>query len=71
MVIYFRKEIWGRSSQHLDAVPVDTPDLRGAAPAGWAGYVIVGTIPIVVLGLLFEDSIDNCLPRPAPDRARH
>jgi undecaprenyl-diphosphatase len=36
-------------------VPSDDPDAR----MGW--YVIVGSIPIVVLGLLFQDQIEHAL----------
>ncbi|MGS2646748.1 MULTISPECIES: undecaprenyl-diphosphate phosphatase [unclassified Streptosporangium] len=57
VVIYFRKEIWEIISTWTRSLW--TPDLRGhyAARMGW--YVIVGTIPIVVLGLLFKDSIEG------------
>jgi undecaprenyl-diphosphatase len=57
VVIYFRKDIvriisvWVRS--------LVRPELRGdiAAREGW--YVIVGTIPIVVLGLAFSHQIET------------
>lgn len=57
VVIYFRKEIWEIISTWTRSLW--TPGLRGhhAARMGW--YVIVGTIPIVVLGLLFKDSIEG------------
>jgi undecaprenyl-diphosphatase len=57
VVIYFRKEIWEIISTWTRALW--TPDLRKhhAARMGW--YVIIGTLPIVVLGLAFEDPIDS------------
>ncbi|MFF4413154.1 undecaprenyl-diphosphate phosphatase [Streptosporangium sp. NPDC001559] len=57
VVIYFRKEIWEIISTWVRSLW--TPDLRShhAARMGW--YIIVGTLPIVVLGLLFKDSIET------------
>ncbi|MGC5009218.1 undecaprenyl-diphosphate phosphatase [Streptosporangium sp. DT93] len=57
VVIYFRKEIWEIISTWTRSLW--TPALRShhAARMGW--YVIVGTIPIVILGLLFKDSIEG------------
>ncbi|MEU4834725.1 undecaprenyl-diphosphate phosphatase [Streptosporangium sp. NPDC023615] len=57
VVIYFRKEIWEIVSTWTRSLW--TPALRShhAARMGW--YVIVGTIPIVILGLLFKDSIEG------------
>ncbi|MEU7990347.1 undecaprenyl-diphosphate phosphatase [Streptosporangium canum] len=57
VVIYFRKEIWEIISTWTRALW--TPDLRKhyAARMGW--YVIIGTLPIVVLGLAFKDPIEG------------
>ncbi|MGW4421996.1 undecaprenyl-diphosphate phosphatase [Streptosporangium sp. NPDC004631] len=57
VVIYFRQEIWEIISTWVRALW--TPALRThhAARMGW--YIIVGTLPIVVLGLLFKDSIET------------
>ncbi|GAA3423155.1 undecaprenyl-diphosphate phosphatase [Streptosporangium nondiastaticum] len=57
VVIYFRKDIWEIISTWTRSLW--RPDLRShhAARMGW--YVIAGTIPIVVLGLLFKDSIET------------
>ncbi|MEV4377923.1 undecaprenyl-diphosphate phosphatase [Streptosporangium sp. NPDC049644] len=57
VVIYFRKEIWEIISTWTRSLW--TPDLRGHHSARMGWYVIVGTIPIVVLGLLFKDSIES------------
>ncbi|WP_127129250.1 undecaprenyl-diphosphate phosphatase [Georgenia sp. SYP-B2076] len=62
VVLYFRRDIvrivraWFRAlpvGPWKNTVPSDDPDAR----MGW--YVIVGSIPIVVLGLLFQDAIDT------------
>ncbi|GIH91112.1 undecaprenyl-diphosphate phosphatase [Planobispora siamensis] len=57
VLIYFRKEIWEIISTWTRALW--TPELRShhAARMGW--YVIVGTIPILILGVLFKDSIET------------
>jgi len=57
VIIYFRREIaailraWARSFTNADAR--HDPDAR----MGW--LVIIGTIPIAVLGLLFKDQIET------------
>ncbi|MHB1068206.1 MAG: undecaprenyl-diphosphate phosphatase [Candidatus Nanopelagicales bacterium] len=57
VIIYFRKEIgrilvaWGRS--FVDADARRSPDAR----MGW--LIVVGTIPIAVLGLAFRDQIET------------
>lgn len=57
VIIYFRREIsaivraWSRSLVHADAR--HDPDAR----MGW--LVIIGTIPIAVLGLLFAEQIET------------
>ena len=59
VVLYFRKDIarivtrWVRSLR--GSVPRDDPDAR----MGW--LVILGTIPIGLLGLLFQDQIESTL----------
>lgn len=59
VVIYFAKDIARIISRWCQAlvgrIPRDDPDAR----MGW--LVIIGSIPIVVLGLLFEESIDHAL----------
>lgn len=59
VIVYFAKDIW-RIIRHWFAalfgrIPRDDPDAR----MGW--LVIIGSIPIVVLGLLFEEAIDHAL----------
>lgn len=64
VVLYFRRDIariishWAKAlpfGPWARQVPTDDPDAR----MGW--YVILGSIPIVVLGLLFKDQIEFAL----------
>lgn len=59
VIVYFAKDIWRIISKWTLAlarkVPQSDPDVR----MGW--MVIVGSIPIGILGLLFEDAIDSGL----------
>ncbi len=64
VVLYFRRDIariisrWAKSlpmGPWAKQVPTTDPDAR----MGW--YVIVGSIPIVLLGLLFQDAIEHAL----------
>lgn len=66
VIIYFRKDIariigrWFRhfgtsKGTHAVAIPKDDPDVR----LGW--LIIIGTVPIVVVGLLAQDAIDTTL----------
>ncbi len=57
-IIYFRKDIWRVLKAWLAGVrggPRDNPDYR----MGWA--IIVGSLPIAVIGLLFKDQIETSL----------
>lgn len=59
VLVYFRKDIWRILTQWFGSlrgtVERSDPDAR----MGW--LVIIGSIPIVVLGLLFQDAIDTTL----------
>lgn len=64
VVLYFRRDIariiahWAKSlpvGPWKNQVPTSDPDAR----MGW--FVICGSIPIVVLGLLFQDQIEHAL----------
>ncbi|MFI6578383.1 undecaprenyl-diphosphate phosphatase [Nocardiopsis sp. NPDC050513] len=57
VVIYFRKRIWAILSTWFRSL-VDR-ELRGDINARMGWYVIIGSVPIVVLGLLFEEQIDS------------
>lgn len=57
VLVYFRKDLarilstWSRSLIH--------PELRGDFDAKMGWYVILGTIPIVILGLAFTEQIET------------
>ena len=57
VIIYFRKDIWliikNWSLALIGKLPRNDPEAR----MGW--LVIIGSIPIVILGLLFQDAIDH------------
>ncbi len=64
VVLYFRKDIWRIIRAWFGALPVgpwknrlprSDPDAR----MGW--YIIIGSVPIVVFGLLFQDAIETSL----------
>ncbi|RCK68196.1 MULTISPECIES: undecaprenyl-diphosphate phosphatase [Desertihabitans] len=59
VVVYFARDIARIISRWFGSlagrVPKDDPDVR----MGW--LVIIGSVPIVVLGLLFQDAIDSAL----------
>jgi undecaprenyl-diphosphatase len=58
VLVYFRSELWAIASAWVRSVlareraPED-PDAR----LGW--YIVLGTIPIAILGLAFKDTIEN------------
>lgn len=57
VVVYFRQRIWAILSTWTRSLV--NRDLRGDINARMGWYVILGTIPIGVLGLLLEDQIDS------------
>ena len=57
VVIYFRQRIWAILSTWTRSL--FNRDLRGDINARMGWYVILGSLPIVVLGLLLEDQIDS------------
>ncbi len=57
VLIYFRREIWAILSAWTRSLW--TPALRSSLDARTGWYVIIGTLPIAVLGLLLEDLIDG------------
>jgi undecaprenyl-diphosphatase len=54
-VIYFRRDLWRIGTRW--GASLRRPELRGQLDARMGWYLIWATIPIGVLGLLFEDSI--------------
>jgi undecaprenyl-diphosphatase len=57
VLIYFRHDIWRIGSTWTRSLV--RPELRGHLDARMGWYVIVGSLPIVVLGLFFESAIDD------------
>jgi undecaprenyl-diphosphatase len=57
VVIYFAKDIWRIANTWLRSL--FNPALRGELDARMGWYVILGTIPIVILGLVFQNQIET------------
>jgi undecaprenyl-diphosphatase len=57
VLLYFRRDI--ANILRTWSLSLFRPELRGELDARMGWYVIVGTLPIGVLGLLFQDSIEN------------
>ncbi len=57
VVIYFRHDIWRIGSTWLRSL--FSPEYRGHVDARMGWYVIVGSLPIVILGVLFKDVIER------------
>ncbi|SEO84844.1 undecaprenyl-diphosphate phosphatase [Trujillonella endophytica] len=59
VLLYFRKDIWRIIRQWVRSL--GRRELRGDPDARMGWLIIVGSIPIVVLGLLFQDDIETTL----------
>ena len=57
VIIFFWRDIWRIGKTWIQALY--TPELRGTIDARMGWYVILGTFPIAILGLLFENQIDT------------
>ena len=57
VLIYFRKDIWNIGSTWVRAL--FKPELRGQHEARMGWFIIFGSIPIVVLGVLLRDVIEE------------
>jgi undecaprenyl-diphosphatase len=57
VVIYFRKDIWRIASAWVQSLY--KPELRGGLDSRMGWYVIVGSLPIVILGILLKDVIEQ------------
>jgi undecaprenyl-diphosphatase len=57
VVIYFRKDIWRIGSAWVQSLY--RPELRGHRDSRMGWYVIVGSLPIVLLGVLLKDVIEK------------
>ena len=57
VLLFFRNDLWNIARGWLRSLR--DPALRGTHEARMGWYIIVGTIPISVLGLLFKDKIET------------
>lgn len=59
VLLYFRKDLWRIGNAWLRSLGYPASRMGGDAKMGW--FIIIGTIPIVVLGLLFSHAIETTL----------
>ena len=57
VLIYFRKDIWRIATTWLKSLV--KPEYRGHLDARMGWYVIIGSMPIVILGVLLKDTIES------------
>ena len=57
VLIYFRKDIWRIGNAWVRSLV--QPEWRGGVDARTGWYIIVGSLPIVVLGVLLKDLIER------------
>lgn len=57
VLLYFWRDIWRIASTWLRSLV--TPQMRAEPDARMGWYIIVGSLPIVVLGVLFRDQIET------------
>ena len=63
VLVYFRRDVWAITVAVLRALHARRPFDDFQARLGW--YIILGTIPVAVVGLLFNGLIDGVLASPA------
>ncbi len=57
VLIYFRKDIWRIATAWLRSL--FRPEYRGHLDSRMGWYIIIGSLPIVVLGILLKDVIER------------
>jgi undecaprenyl-diphosphatase len=57
VLIYFRKDIWRIGSAWLRSLA--KPEYRGHLDARMGWFIIIGSLPIVILGVLLKDIIEE------------
>ncbi|HWM75585.1 MAG TPA: undecaprenyl-diphosphate phosphatase [Nocardioides sp.] len=57
VLIYFRHDIWRIASTWLKSL--FKPEYRGHLDARMGWFIVVGSLPIVVLGILLKDTIEH------------
>jgi undecaprenyl-diphosphatase len=57
VLLYFRKDIWRIARSWL--LSLFKPEYRGHLDARMGWFIIVGSLPIVILGIIFKDTIEE------------
>ena len=57
VLIFFRKDIWRIGSTWVQSL--FRPELRGQLDARMGWYIVIGSLPIVVLGVVLKDVIER------------
>ncbi len=57
VVIYFRRDIWRIGSAWVRSL--FDPSLRGSLDARMGWFIVIGSLPIVLLGILLKDIIES------------
>ena len=57
VLLYFRRDLWRIATTWLASLR--RPELRGTLDARMGWYIILGTIPIGLAGLIFSDQIES------------
>jgi undecaprenyl-diphosphatase len=57
VLLYFRHDLWNITRATLRSIR--EPELRRMRDARLGWYIVLGTIPIAVLGLLFKDKVET------------
>jgi len=57
VLVFFRKDIWRIARAWV--LSLFKPEYRGALDARMGWYIIIGSLPIAVLGFLFKDTIEK------------
>ena len=57
VLIYFRKDIWRIGSMWVRSL--FRPEYRGHLDSRMGWFIIIGSMPIVILGVLFKDTIEE------------
>jgi undecaprenyl-diphosphatase len=62
VLLYFRRDLWRIFRAVVSGLRAGAPLAETESRMGW--YIALGSLPAVVVGLLFGDSIDRLLARP-------
>lgn len=62
ILIYFRKDLWAIATSMIQGLKNRQPTSSPESRLGW--FIVAGTIPAVITGLLFADVIDQILADP-------